>query len=133
MKQKEAKTGPPTVGQMGSDERDQEEKSSMSECVDVLRGKLQEAQVELDELNQRLSMKGDYGLGVGDPRIYEWEMTLARREKVERRIRAIEGALERANSGTYGICERCGRRIQVERLAALPFTTLCIECAREMG
>jgi RNA polymerase-binding transcription factor DksA len=105
----------------------------MAERIEMLLTELQEAHAKLEELNQRLSMKGDYGLGVGDPRIYEWEMTLARREKVENRIRTIEEALERANSGTYGVCDQCGRRIQVERLAALPFTNSCIGCARERG
>jgi DnaK suppressor protein len=38
-------------------------------------------------------------------------------------------ALERIDAGTYGVCESCGKAIPVERLEALPYSTLCVECA----
>ena len=38
----------------------------------------------------------------------------------------------RLKQGTYGLCEHCGGRIPVGRLNALPYSTLCIECQREM-
>jgi DnaK suppressor protein len=34
--------------------------------------------------------------------------------------------------GTYGICEKCGKRIDPARLAALPYTALCIKCKSQM-
>jgi RNA polymerase-binding transcription factor len=40
----------------------------------------------------------------------------------------IEHALERIDSGTYGICEDCGRPIPAARLKALPMATLDAEC-----
>ena len=103
----------------------------MTERIEMLAQKLREAQDELAELDKRLRVtKGDYGFGRGDPAIYEWEMNLARREKIEERIKSIEWTLERAKTGRYGVCETCGRPIQTERLEMLPFTTLCVECAR---
>lgn len=39
----------------------------------------------------------------------------------------IQDALERMDDGTYGTCERCGRPIDVARLEALPYATLCLE------
>jgi DnaK suppressor protein len=42
----------------------------------------------------------------------------------------IEHALERLNAGTYGTCEACGQAIGSERLKALPYTPVCIACAR---
>ena len=39
----------------------------------------------------------------------------------------IEHALERIDSGTYGICEECGKPIPA-RLKALPMATLDAEC-----
>ncbi len=45
--------------------------------------------------------------------------------------RALEDmfhALERIESGLYGICEECGDAIAVERLEALPHTTRCTGC-----
>jgi acetoin utilization protein AcuB len=46
------------------------------------------------------------------------------------RLRAIELALERAEHGRLGICERCQGRIPPPRLRAIPEATLCVRCAR---
>jgi RNA polymerase-binding protein DksA len=43
-------------------------------------------------------------------------------------IQMIDAAIERMDEGTYGICQRCGQQIQVERLEALPFAAYCITC-----
>ena len=40
----------------------------------------------------------------------------------------IDQALGRIESGTYGICQRCGQEIPVERLEALPYAPYCISC-----
>jgi RNA polymerase-binding protein DksA len=48
-------------------------------------------------------------------------------------IRRIDKALNRLQEGVYEICENCGEDIAQERLEALPFTDLCIECARSEG
>jgi RNA polymerase-binding transcription factor DksA len=37
------------------------------------------------------------------------------------------------DAGTYGICERCGRRISLERLEALPWAVRCIDCQQRAG
>jgi DnaK suppressor protein len=36
-------------------------------------------------------------------------------------------------AGTYGICERCGRPIAPERLEALPWAVLGIDCKQAEG
>jgi RNA polymerase-binding protein DksA len=41
----------------------------------------------------------------------------------------VQGALRRLDDGTFGICERCGASIGEERLKAIPYASLCIECA----
>jgi RNA polymerase-binding transcription factor DksA len=41
----------------------------------------------------------------------------------------LQQAMERARSGTYGICTACGQQIGSERLAARPASTRCIRCA----
>jgi len=43
----------------------------------------------------------------------------------------IEKALEAIESGEYGKCEDCGEPISIERLRALPFATLCVDCKKE--
>jgi RNA polymerase-binding transcription factor DksA len=44
-------------------------------------------------------------------------------------IAAIRAALGRIESGSYGICVRCGDDIAPERLDLLPHTPLCAACA----
>jgi DnaK suppressor protein len=51
-------------------------------------------------------------------------------EHARRRLEALDHALERAQRGQLGRCERCGGTIPIGRLRALPGTTLCIACAR---
>ena len=45
-------------------------------------------------------------------------------------LRDVDHALEKVERGTYGACERCGRPIAPERLEALPWAALCIDCKR---
>jgi DnaK suppressor protein len=85
---------------------------------------------ELEALRARLETKGDYELGEGDPMIYQWELNLALRERAEQHLAEIDQALEQLDSGGYGRCERCGGPIDPERLAVLPHTTLCSQCAQ---
>lgn len=47
-------------------------------------------------------------------------------------LREIDMALKRIDEGTYGVCERTGKRISTERLAELPWARYSIEAAREM-
>jgi DnaK suppressor protein len=43
----------------------------------------------------------------------------------------IERALGKISDGTYGQCESCGGHINIRRLQARPFTTMCIECMED--
>ena len=49
-----------------------------------------------------------------------------------RELNQIHRALARLTQGTYGICEVCHKKIPVARLNALPYSTTCINCQREM-
>ena len=48
-----------------------------------------------------------------------------------RLLAAIDEALIRIDAGTYGICVNCGAQIAPERLEAMPWATLCIDCKRK--
>jgi DnaK suppressor protein len=45
----------------------------------------------------------------------------------------VERAISKMDAGTYGVCERCGRPISPERLEALPWAVLGIDCKQEAG
>ena len=92
---------------------------------------LQATRTEVERLDELLKLRGDYGLGRGDPTVYSWERNLARRERAKGKLERLEAALERIEEGTYGICAACGQAIEPERLAALPIATLCIACAHQ--
>ena len=53
----------------------------------------------------------------------------------DRRLDAIDEALERLISGTYGRCMDCKQPISERRLSAIPDTKLCVHCQtqRERG
>lgn len=42
----------------------------------------------------------------------------------------VDAALDRIGEGTFGVCQQCGRKITEERLKAIPYAALCIDCAR---
>ncbi|HMO15536.1 MAG TPA: TraR/DksA family transcriptional regulator [Pirellulaceae bacterium] len=44
-------------------------------------------------------------------------------------IQEIRLALNKIEAGTYGVCSDCNRKISKQRLEALPFSSLCIDCA----
>ncbi|MDP2644339.1 MAG: RNA polymerase-binding protein DksA [Desulfobacterales bacterium] len=50
------------------------------------------------------------------------------RDRESKLISKIKEALDRMESGTFGICEECGEDISIKRLKARPVTAQCIEC-----
>ena len=75
---------------------------------------LREPEVEFEEMAQKKQIADDLDR-VGDLESEE--------------VKAIDAALERIAAGTYGSCDSCGKPIALERLEAIPWTTLCIRCA----
>ncbi|RJP22879.1 MAG: TraR/DksA family transcriptional regulator [Candidatus Abyssobacteria bacterium SURF_5] len=59
------------------------------------------------------------------------EMELNIASSGNERLRLIEEALERIEESTFGLCLSCGAEVSNERLKALPYARLCIDCARE--
>lgn len=52
-------------------------------------------------------------------------------EHDERLLGEIDAALKRIEDGTYGTCVNCGAQISPDRLEAMPWATLCIDCKRK--
>ncbi len=65
----------------------------------------------------------DIASDVVDSRMLETMST-----KDSNRLTAINNALTRIEQGKYGLCLKCGKKIPKERLAALPYAALCINC-----
>jgi len=45
-----------------------------------------------------------------------------------KRMKLIDSAIGRIEQGKYGLCMKCGKKIPRERLTAIPYALLCIEC-----
>lgn len=50
------------------------------------------------------------------------------RELLQARLRKIDDALDRLMSASYGICCRCGNRLEDTTLAADPAIAFCTDC-----
>jgi len=48
-----------------------------------------------------------------------------------KRLKLIESALTRIKQGKYGSCIKCNKRIPHDRLIAIPYALMCIECKSE--
>ncbi|MDR5694957.1 MAG: TraR/DksA C4-type zinc finger protein [Armatimonadota bacterium] len=59
---------------------------------------------------------------------FEREKGLVLESSIQDMLAQVEAALKKIEEGTYGICERCGQPISLERLEALPWAKLCISC-----
>jgi DnaK suppressor protein len=60
---------------------------------------------------------------------FERQHAAALLEAAREQAAAVGAALERLEQGRYGVCERCGRPIGEDRLAARPVARTCIDCA----
>lgn len=43
-------------------------------------------------------------------------------------LERIDDALRKIDNSTYGVCDRCNIPIHPDRLRAIPYATLCIDC-----
>src|SRR6478752_3511685 len=88
--------------------------------------------IDLEDLahTKHSSASGDAADAAFDASGEEIASTLAELES--RELAQIERALRRLKAGTYGKCEVCNVSIPVARLNALPFSTLCVKCQRDM-
>ena len=87
--------------------------------------------IELADLSRGKSMQGgDAADAAFDASGEEMASQLAELESKE--LAQVERALKRLKQGTYGQCESCDSKILIARLNALPYSTLCIKCQREL-
>jgi RNA polymerase-binding transcription factor DksA len=101
----------------------------------ALRNRLDRDQADLRD--EAFRPAGDHGGAdvaarpddLGGVRLEE-EITLGLLEHEERLAAAIDVALARIATNSYGHCVACGRPIAVRRLRAIPYTPYCIRCAR---
>lgn len=84
-----------------------------------------------DETGELVSGSADQHLADTATQTVEREIGNTLEEHDERLLESIDAALKRIDDGTYGKCVNCGAPIPEERLEAMPWATLCIDCKRK--
>jgi DnaK suppressor protein len=59
------------------------------------------------------------------------ENMMAQEQRVIDHMADIDAALKKFDEGTFGICEKCGRQIELARLEAIPTAKLCMNDAQK--
>lgn len=59
---------------------------------------------------------------------FEREKDLALEGNIQDLLDKVNTALEKIEDGTYGLCDSCGVEINTNRLEALPWASLCLNC-----
>ena len=103
-----------------------EERERAQEALDYLHEE-NESQLEDD----REEIQSDNHPGDMATSTFDRELDYTLEENVERALAEIDAALRRIENGTYGTCVNCGQPIPPERLDAIPWATLCIDCKRK--
>ena len=84
-----------------------------------------------DETGELVSGSADQHLADTATETVDREIGSTLEEHDERLLAEIDAALQRIEDGTYGKCVNCGASIPEERLEAMPWATLCIDCKRK--
>jgi RNA polymerase-binding transcription factor DksA len=71
---------------------------------------------------------GETGLEIAADEVEEYAARLPVEFALELRLKDIKRALEKMKKRKYGICEKCKREIERERLKANPAAKLCLKC-----
>ena len=64
----------------------------------------------------------------GASEAFELEKRLALEKRLMVTLAEVEHALRKFEEGTYGVCDTCGRSVEIARLEVLPQANLCLNC-----
>lgn len=59
----------------------------------------------------------------------EWSRLSGLAQRARTELTEVDAALERWETGDYGVCTKCGKDIPDERLEVRPFAEHCVPCA----
>ena len=93
---------------------------------------------EMDELGadpdaDEVAFEADAGFSDRSHSTEERGRVIATARSLRANLRDVERALAKIEDGTYGRCDRCGGPIGDERLDAIPWALLCIDCKKLVG
>ena len=60
--------------------------------------------------------------------VQEYDNLVSLEHNLELKLKDVNLALEKIKNDKYGVCKKCGKQIEEERLKAVPEAKLCIKC-----
>lgn len=102
------------------------------EIENIIEKKREQFMIPQSESTDELSLYDQHPADAASD-LYEREKDAGLLEMLEFELEKINDAINRYNSGKYGICESCGKEIEEKRLKRLVNTTICAECASKSG
>jgi len=61
----------------------------------------------------------------------ERELAIRNLDRESNLLRNVRSALRRIDDGSFGVCLHCEEEISPKRIAAVPWTALCIQCQEQ--
>ncbi len=104
----------------------QEFKNIIQERYNVAKAEFESASEQLADYNNNRDVNFKLFELDNEELLTELTTSMTRQLKL---MRSLENALSRIANGTYGVCSVTGKLIPVERLRAIPYTTVCREAA----
>lgn len=62
---------------------------------------------------------------------HEQDISLGLMENETDELHEIQEAFERIKDGSFGLCETCRKKVPKERLKAIPYARLCVNCKKK--
>jgi DnaK suppressor protein len=124
---------------------DKKEKTSftdaeLEEFRILIEDKIKEARIDLELLNNELSLKYDQGTNdtgrtfnmmEDSASTFSREMNAQKASRQDKFVQSLENALMRIRNKTYGVCRVTGKLINKKRLMLVPHATLSIEAKNQ--
>lgn len=105
----------------------EEERERLEDLIDEYEQELEEARMSESSSDR----SPDPGNAEASSTKLEYAKELSLEQNTLDLLSKVQWALAKMDEGTYGICESCGKSIPLARLDALPYATLCVDCARK--
>jgi len=101
--------------------------------ADALKEKLEKEKKRLLKRLEKLNVLEDFGSDVGDldeemDEAEELSVKLSEASVIRKRINEINYLINKINSGTYGLCDKCKKSINPQELEKEPELILCSVC-----
>lgn len=109
-------------------DRLQEEKENI---ISTLNNLSQSDGDSMDMYYSELSGYDNHPADIGTE-VFMMEQDKGMKNKLKNTLREIDESIEDINKGKYGICDKCNKKIDKERLELIPYLKTCIQCSSEL-